>query len=333
LIPEPISLTSDSTCGYPSAVGYVFSAGSSEYLSIRSVTCAEGYTGFASSVTCQLTGAWTLPSGCTVVGCGYPTHTGYVFAQGSSAGGTVLTSTCAPGYFGTGSSITCQSSSSWTVATGCTIISCPTPVAQTGYVLGSGNMTYGSLFSMTCAVGYSGVATSILCHSSGDWFASEGCYIVDCGDPAVSAAYTVDTGCTTYGCALHVHCAVGYSGSESYISCLSDGTWQQASGCSPISCASSPAFSGYVIAAGSSIYASTRTSTCAIGYQGTGTNITCQFSGSWTSPAGCTLLQCGEPTTQTGYVIESGSYDYASSLAVSCVTGYSGTASSIVCQS
>jgi hypothetical protein len=40
------------------------------------------------------------------------------------------------------------------------------PTAPTGYALGSGSTTYGSLYSLTAAAGYQGVATQYISHTS-----------------------------------------------------------------------------------------------------------------------------------------------------------------------
>jgi hypothetical protein len=52
-------------CGTPSNVGYVWAAGANTVNTVRSGTCASGYSGTASGTTCSTTLTWTTPSGCS----------------------------------------------------------------------------------------------------------------------------------------------------------------------------------------------------------------------------------------------------------------------------
>jgi len=165
------------SCGSPAtAAGYTIASGSSDFEATRTVTCATGYTGGASSIACGADGTWSTSSGCTIRNCGTPTApTGYALGSGSTTYGSTYTMTCATGYSGTAVSLTCQSSESWTSTSGCTIVSCSSSPTQTGYTIASGSSTYGSTRTVTCGSGMSGTASAVTCSSSGSWTTSSGC--------------------------------------------------------------------------------------------------------------------------------------------------------------
>jgi len=211
------------------------------------VTCATGYTGTASSITCQASAAWTVSSGCTIRNCGTPVASaGYVLGSGSTTFGSTYSMSCATGYTGTAAALTCQADGTWTAQSGCTIRNCGTPVASTGYALGSGSTTYNSSFSMSCASGYTGTAATLTCRADGTWSAQSGCTIVNCGTPSVSSAYNLGSGSTTYGSTYSLSCnsSAGYSGTASSITCQANGTWSAPSGCSAGSCGQIKASTG-----------------------------------------------------------------------------------------
>ena len=255
-------------CGTPSVpTGYSLASGATSYGTSRVLTCAAGYAGSPSPLVCNANdsqaagnrGVWTSISGCAIQSCpSSPTQTGYTFASGSSEYGATRSVSCATGYTGTASQITCQSSLSWTASSGCTIRNCGSPVASTGYALGSGATTYGSTYSMTCATGYTGTASSIVCQSSGAWTTSSGCTIVSCGTPTAGTGYALGSGATTYGSTYSMTCATGYTGTASSIVCSSSGSWSSPSGCTIVNCSSTPTQTNYVIAAGASTFGSTR---------------------------------------------------------------------------
>jgi len=210
--------------------------------------------------------------------------------------------TCATGYLGTAASLTCQSSGSWTAQSGCTIRNCGTPVASTGYTLGSGSTTYGSTYSMTCASGYLGTAASLTCQSSGSWTAQSGCTIRDCGTPVASTGYVVYYGsATTFGSTYSMACATGYLGTAASLTCQSSGSWTAQSGCTIGDCGIPVDEVGYIVNAPETSYEAIAIPACAEGFNGTPLNLTCQASLEWTAYGGCERNDCGDPAV-TGYV-------------------------------
>jgi len=98
-------------------------------------------------------------------------------------------------------------------------------------------------------------------------------------------------------------------------------------------CASSPTYTGYTVAGGGTSAGNTRTVSCATGYTGSSGAISCQSNGSWTTPSGCSPVNCGTPVASAGYALGSGSTTYGSTYSMTCATGYTGTAASLTCQS
>jgi len=140
------------------------------------MTCVTGYTGTAVSISCQDSGAWTAQAGCTIVSCpSTPSQPNYVISAGASTYGSTRTVTCATGYTGTASAITCLSDATWRSSSGCTIVSCTTTPTQTGYTISAGTSTYGSTRTTTCASGLTGTGSSITCQASGSWTTASGC--------------------------------------------------------------------------------------------------------------------------------------------------------------
>jgi len=291
-------------------------------------------TASAPGISCSLGFSTTdLSSGCTIVNCDTPVaSTGYTLGSGSTTFGSSYSMTCATGYSGTAAALTCQSSGSWTAQSGCTIVSCPSSPTQTGYTINSGTSTYTSTRTVSCATGYSGTASAITCEVSAAWTTSSGCTIVNCNTPVASTGYTLGSGSTTFGSSYSMTCDTGYSGTAAALTCQSSGSWTAQSGCTIVSCPSSPTQTGYTINSGASTYTSTRTVSCATGYSGTASAIACQASAAWTTSSGCTVVSCTSSPTQTGYTINSGSSTYTSTRTTSCASGYTGTGSSITCQ-
>jgi len=212
-----------------------------------------------------------------------------------------------------------------------TLIDCGPAPRSTGYDPVSGTTTYYlSTWLMVCASGYTGTSSSVTCQIEGRWSTPSGCSIRDCGVPIAHTGYVVGTGSTTYGSTYSITCATGYNGTADSLTCQSDGSWSSQTGCNIASCSATPTQTGYIINAGASTYGSTRTVSCASGYSGTASFITCQASGSWNLSAGC-VADCSSTPTQTGYTIAAGSSSLGSTRTVTCATGYTGTATSITC--
>jgi hypothetical protein len=102
--------------------GYTFTRGDGlTYGSTRYAECDAGYSG-SGTITCGADAMWNTASlpGCSILNCGTPRQTGYVFTITSSAFGDSGTAVCATGFAGgTPSTITCLRDGTWSAATGC----------------------------------------------------------------------------------------------------------------------------------------------------------------------------------------------------------------------
>jgi hypothetical protein len=324
-------------CGEPSPpLGYTISAGTTTYLAIRTVSCASCYDGISSTISCQVDRTWTSPVGCYAISCGTPpAQTGYNIAAGYDSCGASRTTSCATGYSGSGASITCQASTQWSAYSGCTIKSCSNPEDVSGYVISSGTNTYQSVRTVTCNSCFVGTATSITCQDSQLWSLPSGCAITDCGSVPAQTGYSVGSGTTTCGSVRTVTCSIGYSGTPTDVTCQSNLQWTSSAGCSPVSCGEPVAPTGYSFTSGSTVtYGTLRSVSCQQGFYGQPPAIQCQADQTWTQPTGCNFVDCGQPSSSPGYVINSGQSGtgYNAVQTVSCESGYSGTAANIVCQ-
>jgi len=170
---------------------------------------------------------------------------------------------------------------------------CGIPIPTTGYALGSGSTTANSVYTMTCATGYTGSAASLTCQSNLAWTSQSGvCTIVSCGEPSSTTGYIINTGGSTYLSTRTCTCATGYTGTAAVLTCQASGAWTAPSGCTIVSCSSSPTQTGYTIAGGASTYGSTRTTTCASPYTGSASSITCQSNGTWSTASSCQAPSC-----------------------------------------
>jgi len=183
---------------------------------------------------------------------------------------------------GTGNYVDTRSPSAPT----CTYIDCGSPSAQTGYTVLSGTTYYGSTRSSNCASGYSGTPTTRTCRSDGTWTSSTGCSL-NCSTSPTQTGYTISAGSSNQGATRTVTCASGYSGTASAVTCGTNSAWSTSSGCT-LNCSTSPTFTGYTVASGASNQGATRTTSCASGYTGSGSQITCGTNAAWSSPTGCT---------------------------------------------
>jgi len=152
----------------------------------------------------------------------------------------------------------------------------------------AGLSTFGSTRTANCASGYAGSARFITCQAEGSWTQNTGCALGDCGVPSSLSGYMLGSGNTYVGSTYSVACAAGYIGSPSSLTCQSTFVWSSFAGCTMVDCGLPIPGVGYELLPGSvTTYNSLYGLSCAAGYGGTAANVTCQASGEWTLPAGC----------------------------------------------
>jgi hypothetical protein len=205
------------------------------------LSCAVGYEGMGTSVTCMFDGNWTtianlsefcteLPP-CPAVDLGEA----YITDVCSNTSGTECGYSCAQGYQGFNSSAYCNSSGIWDLGSTCIAIpACPTYQLQNGYAFnGTCDDEVGSVCHLKCADGYSGLAMPVFCTSSLQWMETSGCTVVpSCPAVTVPVGYLLNATCSdmSSGALCAYHCSSKYKGDASSIVCL-DGVWTTFSGC------------------------------------------------------------------------------------------------------
>jgi hypothetical protein len=218
----------DSTCTYTCSAGQT---------SASPATCTAGGTAFSS-------GAWDPEPLCTDILCSEDEYVsnnmcvsclpGSVNGAGDDASGSdtfcsvilcgmdeyVLDHACVPCAEGTTNTAGDDATG---VDTSCQVVDCQVPL-QEGYVFTSGATVYSSTLDATCAFGYAGQPSLIICQDTGLWSPSSGCELVDCGEP-VELGYIIEPGATVYGTIRNTSCDLGFSGSVQASECQATGTW------------------------------------------------------------------------------------------------------------
>eukprot|EP01043_Picozoa_sp_COSAG02_P064997 COSAG02_NODE_9672_length_2147_cov_1.667969_1_plen_699_part_10 len=187
------------------------------------VSCANGYAGTAEATACTASGAYFL-SGCSSIVCTTPSSTtGYMAPVETNLDLSVsafhVWSTCAPGYSGTATAVSCTTSGEYTL-TGCAPIVCTRPAFVRGYSnVQEANLDLSAgafAVSAVCASGFQGVATATPCTSSGTEYGLTGCSPVICARPGDTTGYDsfVESNLdrSIHGFAVSVDCASGYEG-------------------------------------------------------------------------------------------------------------------------
>lgn len=307
------------------------------------MTCATGYTGTASSISCLSSGAWTTSTGCTAVNCSTPTaSTGYVLGSGATTYGSVYTMTCntASGYVGAAVAITCQSSGAWTAQSGCSLASCPSTPLQANYVIASGASTVSSARTTTCATGYSNSGSSIACQAS-----YLGCF-VDSSSRDLPNLLSVAGGVTQESCRTAASAAgYLYFGLQNGNECWAGNTYGgqgAGTGCTTACTANAAQLCGGPWR--NSVYSIARwvVFPCLCGNDFVCLDLSsflciiitlfCICSATWSAATGCSVVNCNMPTAPTGYALGSGSTTYGSLYSLTAAAGYQGVATQYISQ-
>jgi len=160
-------------CHFPAdEAGYDVNASITTFGATAIVTCAIGYSGNASDLTCQANSNWTDYEGCVINDCGVPLVTGYLIEANGTTFDAVATLSCdtSAGYLGSpDAGIVCQADSLWSNASGCAFVDCGVPVLGDGYLVSGVSTFYGSEVTVICSSGYSGASSTITCQDDGVW--------------------------------------------------------------------------------------------------------------------------------------------------------------------
>ncbi|XP_060554933.1 sushi, von Willebrand factor type A, EGF and pentraxin domain-containing protein 1-like isoform X2 [Ruditapes philippinarum] len=200
-----------------------------------------------------------------------------------------------------------------------------------------GKTIYRSMAHVTCDNGFIASVDQISCLANGSW-AFVSCF-VDCGAPYTIKNGTINlerSGFTTLQSTANVSCDTGFDRSTDSISCLANGTWEQAS-CIIKDCgelASIDNGSLTLTIPEKTTYQSKANVTCSDGFDESLEFIQCKADGTW-QDASCIIKDCGAlPEINNGTLTaeETGQSTYLSKATVTCDTGFDSSNDSIVCQ-
>ncbi|XP_052242137.1 sushi, von Willebrand factor type A, EGF and pentraxin domain-containing protein 1-like isoform X2 [Dreissena polymorpha] len=278
-----INTTVNNTVTYTCNPGY-------DYVGMRNIRCLEN-------------GTWrALEAQCTFKDCQNPPalQNGFHAAATTTYNSTVMYS-CNPGYtmFGE-NSITCLDTGNWSeLLVNCTIKDCQNPpVLQDGFHVAI-TTTYNSTVIYSCNPGYRMFGeNSITCLDTEDW--SEllvNCTIKDCGNTFMengecNATSTYFKSSATCSCHRGYH----FTGINTSIECLANGTWSLVHGnCAINDCGQPPIGNLSTIHAPQTTFNATAVYACLSGYSTTNiTELTCTAKGEWdgTAPICSDIDEC-----------------------------------------
>lgn len=257
----------------------------------------------------------------------------------------------------------CQADKSWSgTEPTCDITNCgaapsvsnATAPTVAGGIGGGSTTTYNATAAYTCNAGYAKSGGNPICQANGAWSAAPTCAVVNCGAVPTVANSDVPTlsggigGGPTYGATVSYTCNTGYTKIGSNPTCQQNGSWSTAPTCAPTSCgaattvanAATPTVSGGNGGGATTTYGATAMYTCNTGYTKTGSDATCQASGSWTAAPTCSPTNCGAAPTvaNAGAATVSGGLGggstttYGATATYTCNTGYAPSGNNSTCQ-
>ncbi|XP_052810466.1 uncharacterized protein LOC128238516 isoform X1 [Mya arenaria] len=149
--------------------------------------------------------------------------------------------TCDSGFDASIDYVTCLSNGSWSEAS-CTPKDCgPVELIPNGQIdlNDPSNTTYGAAANITCEPGFDASIDQVTCLSNGSW-SNASCSPKDCGPVETIPNGQIDLNDpsnTTYGASANVSCHSGFDAGKDDLTCLSNGSWSEAS-CKPRDCGS-----------------------------------------------------------------------------------------------
>ncbi|XP_065841870.1 CUB and sushi domain-containing protein 1-like [Oscarella lobularis] len=294
-------------CGALAAPAHGTKTGSrTTYGARMSFQCSLGYVrAGSSSRTCQSDGTWsgTQPSCLSFT------------LQGSK-------------------SRTCQANGTWSgQPVSCEQVYCSALSSVSNGVRTGNGTLYASVVKFGCKTGYKLYGSSSrTCQNDGTWSGSQPtCSLQHCSLLSDPPNGKVTGGSSAHGMSMTYVCNAGYnvtSGSRTR-SCLAkpDGSvyWSgTAARCAIIDCGRLSALQNGQITGKSTVYLSTVSLSCNVGYNiGGSVKRTCQANGQWSGfPTVCKIVNCGQfPAPIFGSI--SGATTYGSSVILSCRKGFS----------
>ncbi|XP_052810469.1 uncharacterized protein LOC128238517 isoform X2 [Mya arenaria] len=313
------------------------------YGAAANVTCESGFDASIDQVTCISNGSWSEAL-CSPKDCG-PVETipnGQIDLNDSSntTYGASANVTCNSGYDASIDQVTCLSNGSWSEAS-CLPKDCgPVEIIPNGRIdlNDPSNMTYGASANVTCESGFDASIDQVTCLSNGSW-SEASCSPKECGHVETIPNGQIDLNDavnTTYGAAANVTCDPGFGASKDQVTCLSNGSWSDAS-CTPKDCGpvqSIPYGQIDLNDPTNTTYGTAAYVTCDSGFDASIDQVTCLSNGSW-SGAFCLPKECGHlpPLFNGMFIINDGDTTFGSEVNVTCNLGFHADVDQIRCLS
>ncbi|XP_052808065.1 sushi, von Willebrand factor type A, EGF and pentraxin domain-containing protein 1-like, partial [Mya arenaria] len=314
------------------------------YGAAANVTCESGFDASIDQVTCLSNGSWSEAL-CSPKDCGpvesIPNGQTDLNDQSNTTYGAAANVTCNSGYDASLDQVICLSNGSWSEAS-CTPKDCRSvETISNGQIdlNDPSNTTYGAAANVTCESGFDASIDQVTCLSNGSW-SKASCSPKDCGSVETISNGQIDLNDpsnTTYGAAANFTCESGFDASIDQVTCLSNGSWSEAS-CSPKDCGSVETISNGQIDlndTSNTTYGAAANVTCESGFDASIDQMTCLSNGSW-SEASCSPKDCGPfetiPNGQTD-LNDPSNTTYGAAANVTCYSGYDASIDQVICLS
>ncbi|XP_077981970.1 sushi, von Willebrand factor type A, EGF and pentraxin domain-containing protein 1-like [Glandiceps talaboti] len=325
------------SCGAPSAIAngrHIVLLGHDYNLGRRiRYICDAGYTSSADGVqVCMNDGLWhgEVPV-CSRISCGQPVVAAHSFIKSSSYEfENIVEYDCMPGYDLKGeSSRQCQSNGQWSGAVPtCEPVSCGPPPTVIDATAHGGHVTFNSIVSYTCNVGYDlQGSNTIQCLANSSWsVVTIVCTPALCGKPPRLRNGNYHGKDYTFGHYVHYYCHPGYilQGGSNQL-CGADGQWNGTSPrCLPIQCGTPPQITAGSVMGNDWTLGNTVHYDCYDGYNLRGNSSrTCQANGEWSGHTPhCQPISCGLPPTVAYSHVSGVDYHYREYVVYVCQEGY-----------
>ncbi|KAH3836216.1 hypothetical protein DPMN_109587 [Dreissena polymorpha] len=273
-------------------------------------SCHTGYEVIGSKIVCcQQNGTWTSSkSTCTIKDCGplnQPAN-GQMTVNATTYLGTTVFS-CDLGYDVIGSVILlCQADGTWNASEPvCQIRDCGPLLAPTSGIVAYANSSFGSSAWYQCNTGYDMVGNGVRdCLSNATWSGQPPvCQIKDCKIPSIPLNGTASFNNTTFGSNVLYKCDAGFDLiGYNMPKCLEFGNWSSPHPhCQIKDCGSVPPPLNGVSTIGPTVFGSTATYSCDVGYDLIGSSVLhCEPNGRWNaSVPTCAIRECSQLSNPT----------------------------------
>ncbi|XP_052280448.1 sushi, von Willebrand factor type A, EGF and pentraxin domain-containing protein 1-like [Dreissena polymorpha] len=296
-------------------------------------SCHTGYDVIGNEVVCcQKNGTWTSSKTfCSLKDCGTPNQpaNGRMTVNATTYLGTTVFS-CNLGYSLIGSQILlCQANGTWNALEPvCQIRDCGSLLAPESGSVSYTSSIYQSVARYDCNTGYAMVGNGTrFCLSDATWSGQPPfCQIKDCRIPPILLNGTAAFSNTTFGSTVLYTCDAGFDLIGNNVSeCLEFGNWSSPhTWCRIKDCGSLPPPLNGVATIGLTVFGSTTTYSCEVGYDLMGSSaLLCEANGRWNaSVPTCKIRECSHLSNPPDGNMTFTSITYRSVATYTCNIGF-----------